>query len=254
MTPLVSALLLLAALLPAMPAPAVAGAANQCVACHRTEDLPIALGHSFAEWKASPHGRAGVGCERCHGGDATAGVADRAHAGMKPAADPESAVSDRRLPHTCGACHAQEEKAFEESGHGKTLAAGGKGATCRICHGTMATSLPSPAELDQRCAACHQKPVEAQAALAVMTATKRSLVRAHRAVRGLRRAAAATRTQLAGREHDLERNYTDLVRAWHTFRPKEVLTTSRDLLRLAEALTQEAAILERRAAPPAPKP
>ena len=65
---------------------------NQCVACHEAERLPISLGHTFQEWHASAHARGGVGCEKCHGGDASAADAAVAHRGVLPGSDPKSLV------------------------------------------------------------------------------------------------------------------------------------------------------------------
>ncbi len=213
-----------------------AAPANSCVTCHQAEVLPMTLGHSFPEWKGSAHGRAGVGCQSCHGGDAKARTAEAAHAGVLPASDPASRVHGRNLPETCGKCHAAERKAFDASLHGQALARDGKGATCATCHGAMATSLPSPAELDARCAACHTKPVDAQAALAVMGAAK---VRLFRVARDLGRPAKrepAWKSSLRGRLHEHERAYRTMQEHWHSFHTRAVLEEGRDLLRLAEAL------------------
>jgi hypothetical protein len=40
---------------------------DHCVTCHENAALPITLGHSFSDWRASPHGHADVGCEKVTG-------------------------------------------------------------------------------------------------------------------------------------------------------------------------------------------
>ncbi len=218
---------------------AAAKPANQCVVCHQTEILPMTLGHSFPEWKGSAHGRAGVGCQACHGGDPAAKSAAAAHAGLLPAAEPASRVHGRNLPITCGSCHAAEQKAFDASLHGQALARDGKGATCALCHGAMATSLPSPAELDARCAACHTKPVDAQAALAVMGAAKIKLFRVAKDLGRPARKEPAWKGSVRDRLHEHERSYRKLQEHWHSFQTRAVLEEGRDLLKLAEALAVE---------------
>src|SRR5688572_15400817 len=126
---------------------AAAADPNQCVSCHRGAELPISLGHTFEEWRGSSHGRAGIGCEKCHGGDPHSADPAKAHRGVLPAADPKSAVNAAVLPETCGGCHRKELQAFKPTVHAKVLAAAGRGPTCSTCHGAMASSLPSPGEL-----------------------------------------------------------------------------------------------------------
>ena len=145
---------------------------NHCVSCHETERLPISLGHSFEEWHASAHARAGVGCEKCHGGDPSVSDAAAAHRGVLPAMEADSMVHTRRIVATCGACHPKELAAYQGTIHARQVQERGTGATCFTCHGSMATSLPSPSELSARCGVCHKKPIQTQAALAVMAMAK----------------------------------------------------------------------------------
>ena len=73
----------------------VAGATeeNLCVSCHRAQELPISLGHTFADWRGSAHGEGGIGCEKCHGGDPRVPDKHKAHQGMLPASDSKSMAS-----------------------------------------------------------------------------------------------------------------------------------------------------------------
>jgi hypothetical protein len=219
---------------------------NHCVQCHQREVLPITLGHSFADWHASIHAKGGVGCEKCHGGDPEAKDPATAHANIRPAADADSMVHPTRLPVTCGTCHPNERSAFEGTVHARQLAAKKEGATCFTCHEAMATSLPTPRELTARCAVCHEKPVEAQAALAVLVMAKKQLYRTRTAMDAAQTASPAWYAGARDRFHDLERDYAAVQLRWHTFETREVLQDSRDLLKLAEALADEAEVKARR--------
>jgi hypothetical protein len=237
---IVTAVLLLAAPLSA------AWEGNQCVQCHEAEKLPISLGHSFEEWRASNHARAGVGCEKCHGGDASATDENEAHRNVEPALNPQSLVHVSRLVKTCGACHAKERAAYEQTVHARQVAERNAGATCSTCHGSMATSLPSPADLRSRCAVCHDKPVLAQEALSVLAAAKLQLYRTRRAMEAVGSAKDADWYSGAlERFHGMERTYNDISLRWHTFAMKGVLKSSRDLLKLAKLLDEEVRLRNR---------
>jgi hypothetical protein len=221
---------------------------NQCVACHAVEVLPISLGHSFDDWRSSAHGRGGVGCERCHGGDASASDAKTAHRGVLPAAETGSLVHPTRIPATCGVCHTKELAAFDGTAHARQLKKQGAGATCSTCHGAMATSLPSPGELSSRCAVCHEKPLEARAALAVLASAKLGLQRTYRSLQAVQAKHPEWYGQAVERFHGLERSFREIELEWHTFETRKVLQQSKDVLKLAEALSEEAGIVARRPA------
>jgi hypothetical protein len=218
-----------------------ASEANQCVQCHETERLPISLGHSFEEWRASAHGRAGIACEKCHGGDPSVADVTTAHHGVLPASDEASLVSPKHVPATCGACHSPELQAYSTTVHAKQVAKDGHGATCLTCHGSMATSLPSPTELSARCAVCHKKPVQAQMALVMLASSK---IRLRRTGRGLEAANVdpTWHAEALQRFHALERSYADIALKWHTFAMDAVIRDSHDLLRLTKLLDDEAAV------------
>lgn len=221
------------------PAPAAA-VKNQCVACHELERLPISLGHSYEDWRYSAHARGGVTCERCHGGDASAENVDAAHRGVRPASDPKSLVSAQRIGATCGGCHAEELAAYQRTVHAHQVDMMKPGATCMTCHGAMATSLPSPAELAARCAACHDKPLEAHVSLTMLAATKLRLFRLRREIGALRDADPAWHRNAQERLHELERIYRRIQLEWHTFDSPRLLKDSRDVLTLARLLGEEA--------------
>ncbi len=194
------------------------------------------------------HARGGVGCEKCHGGDPSARDADAAHRGVRAATEPESLVNPTRLPDTCGTCHRQELDAFKGTVHARELAAHGKGATCFTCHGAMATGLPTSRELSERCAVCHDRPVHAQNALAMVAMTKTKLYRARRAMDQAQRANPAWYDDAIRRFHGLERDYHDIQLKWHTFDTAAVIQETRDLLKLTDSITNEAEVMARRGA------
>lgn len=212
---------------------------NQCVQCHQTERLPISLGHSFEEWHASAHARAGVACEKCHGGDAAVATLPAAHDGVLPASDPASLVSPQRLAATCGACHSPELQAYASTVHARQVQKDGRGATCMTCHGSMATSLPSPTELSARCGACHKKSVQAQMALVMLASAVNGLRRTNRTL-DQTTADPAWHAEAMQRFHDLERRSVDIALKWHTFAMEAVIRDSHDLIKLTNLLKEEA--------------
>jgi cytochrome b subunit of formate dehydrogenase len=142
------------------PAPAKV----ECATCHADE---------VQQYKTSVHGKAvaagdskAAGCLNCHG---------NIHE-ILPATDPASKVSHRNIPATCGSCHgqkfvmegtgvsAQPFTSYQESVHGKAVAAGSeKAAVCTDCHGThqILTAADSNSSIfrfnvPQTCAKCHE--------------------------------------------------------------------------------------------------
>jgi len=166
-----------------------------CVDCH-------------SDVKTSPHETtpAKVSCAQCHAdqqaaydrsyhakaikaGDVQAATCVNCHGSpheLLPASDPKSRVNHANIPATCGACHgqkfvmaasghsAQVFVSYEESVHGKAVAAGSeKAAVCTDCHGSheiLAASDPkSPIfkfNVPAICAKCHDN-VEEQFAQSI---------------------------------------------------------------------------------------
>jgi nitrate/TMAO reductase-like tetraheme cytochrome c subunit len=213
---------------------------NQCVACHQVEQLPISLGHSMSEWQASSHARSGVGCEKCHGGNASIAAGQAVHEGVLPSSDPKSKVSPHNLAATCGACHEGQYEAYKDTVHAKQVASDSDAATCLTCHGSMATSYPSPRELKARCGVCHDKPVQAQAALSWLAAAKTHLLRARRAVDEARSTAPDWYPGAVARFHSMEKDLAAIELEWHKFDMEECVKQSRDLLSLGKLLEEEA--------------
>lgn len=215
---------------------------NQCVACHEVEDLSISLGHSMGEWRASAHARGGVGCEKCHGGDASSKDAKAAHNGVLSSSDPKSMVNIHNLSATCGSCHEEQYNAYKGTVHAKEVKHDADAATCLTCHGSMATSYPSPRELNTRCSVCHDKPVEARSALSWLSSAKTHLVKARRALDEAKTVVPDWHAGAVERFHQMEKDYDAIALQWHKFDMEASIKQSRDLLNLGKLLEEEATL------------
>src|SRR6266568_3997102 len=138
-----------------------------CSTCHAGEQ---------SAYDGSYHGKAvqngdnkAASCTDCHGGPHE----------LLPATDPKSRVNHANIPATCGVCHgqkfvmeasghsAQPFFSYEESVHGRAVAAGSeKAAVCTDCHGAheiLAATDPKSSifkfNVPATCAKCHG-PVE----------------------------------------------------------------------------------------------
>jgi len=148
--------LVLVAGLALAPRGAAAQQQSRCADCHFANPNEPA-GRHLTDWEFSAHGRNGVGCERCHGGDPTTFESFRAHQGILGPRNPASPVHPANLPRTCGACHLGPVVNFQKSRHYELLQAGdGNAPTCSTCHGEVAAFLPSPKALTSRCSRCHR--------------------------------------------------------------------------------------------------
>jgi hypothetical protein len=134
---------------------AAAQQTSRCADCHFAQYNVPAEDHLF-DWDRSPHGRNRVGCEKCHGGDATTFESALAHRGIRGPGDPASPVNRANLPATCGACHVGPFVAFQDSRHYELLKSGNvQGPTCSTCHDSVRGQLLSAAALEKQCGRCH---------------------------------------------------------------------------------------------------
>jgi hypothetical protein len=126
-----------------------------CADCHFANTDAPDRDHLDA-WSVSAHGRAGVGCDRCHGGDPTTLERFQAHQDVRRSSNPSSPVFRANLPRTCGRCHTGPYVQFQQSQHFALLNEGDRrGPTCTTCHGSVAARLASPRSIEQRCEQCH---------------------------------------------------------------------------------------------------
>lgn len=134
---------------------AALGQQSRCADCHFANLRPTYDRH-ISDWDLSAHGRADVGCERCHGGDATTFEPFVAHRDVLHWTNPASPVHRTNVPKTCGTCHAGPFVAFQKSRHFALLGEGNVNVpTCVTCHGAAGENRPSPKRLEAECAACH---------------------------------------------------------------------------------------------------
>lgn len=133
----------------------LAGQTSRCADCHLTNPDTPGQAH-VNEWDRSPHGRANVGCERCHGGDGGTVEVFRAHREIVPPQNAKSPLNPRNIPTTCGACHVGPFVAFQDSRHNALLDAGDlRGPTCVTCHGDVDSRVLSARSLESKCNTCH---------------------------------------------------------------------------------------------------
>jgi len=210
---------------------------SRCVDCHSRLPDQTGAGHGFTAWRGSPHAAAGVACEACHGGDASATDAATAHRGVAPSTDTASSVFFVRIPDTCGRCHASEAGYFRSSMHFARLRSDGHGPNCVTCHGSMATTVLTPERVLSTCSACHSatgvaavgKSREAAQVLALVRATNILYDVVSTSAASARPGAGATRARalLA----DAARRLAAAAEVWHSFRldsATQRLGTARD--------------------------
>ena len=146
---------LLATLMVAGSSQAQPSTPSRCAGCHFAALAASERWH-LSEWDHSAHGRANVGCERCHGGDPTTFESFLAHQGILGPTNPASPLHRTNLPKTCGACHPGPFAAFQKSRHYELLREGNRDTpTCVTCHGNVGAFLLSPKALYAECARCH---------------------------------------------------------------------------------------------------
>lgn len=159
-----SAALALLVCLPLMASAWAAGRDN-CLECHSDPRFKVEnrkLYNYFQEWNLSVHRLARVGCHECHGGDPAQSDAQKAHGktGLK-AGDPASPIHFSKVGITCGKCHQEVLKHYEESRHYEKMLAEKpqvRGPNCVTCHGSTGTRVPNPNNVAQLCGDCHRAP------------------------------------------------------------------------------------------------
>jgi hypothetical protein len=141
-----------------------------CFDCH------VDLGDNHTDvaqvWEESVHGKAGIGCDSCHGGNPTS---DEMKESMSEEFGFIGIPNRSMIPNVCGDCHSDVERMrqyniptdqyskYIESVHGKNVGNGDtQVAICSDCHGShdvKKASDPSaevyPLNIPDLCAKCH---------------------------------------------------------------------------------------------------
>ena len=136
---------------------------DTCGSCHSNPDFLAKHKIPFAKpveaYKHSVHGKAvargeesAPSCSDCHG-----------YHDIIASRDPKAPVNRENVAGTCGNCHSDVKTAYDESVHGKAVAAGFKGApVCTDCHGghnilsaSDPRSMVNPKNLGATCGKCH---------------------------------------------------------------------------------------------------
>ena len=133
-------------------------AENQCESCHQDSGFFVEyrkLHDYYQQWLQSPHQVAGVTCDNCHGGDASATSPDDAHAGVLPMNDTDSTLHIQRQPETCGQCHRANRNQFVQSKHHAALMRQRTAPTCTTCHPAMSSRPELRAIVLDACTQCH---------------------------------------------------------------------------------------------------
>lgn len=197
---------------------------SRCADCHFARpDAPAA--EHLSAWDRSAHSRANVGCEKCHGGDATTFESGLAHRGILNSANPASPVNRRNLSATCGTCHAGPFVAFQKSQHYALLQKDDpRVPVCSTCHGDAGQTRPSARALETQCAQCHgpnkiaPRPERAEAARTLydMVHETRDVMKSTRAMIN-RVAAGPRRSQLDQAYQQADVALTEATQSGHQF-------------------------------------
>ncbi|MBI3403157.1 MAG: hypothetical protein HY048_17225 [Acidobacteria bacterium] len=207
------------------------------------------------EWDLSAHGRAGVGCEACHGGNPKTVESFLAHQTIVRGHGLENPVNRRNLPATCGRCHSGPYSEFQGSKHYLLLRNGDPAApSCSTCHGDVAAYLLSPKGLESECNGCHGRGKKQERA--EYAADARFLLQSTRDTRRLLNSARSLITRVtdaklrASLQYDYEQAMVPLqeaAHAGHSFVFDKVEERLGVAMRRAEALTDRLANLGARA-------
>lgn len=128
---------------------------SRCADCHFANPGSTPTAH-LSDFDHSEHNRKNVGCESCHGGNASTFEAPLAHQGILNSRNPASPVHRWNLPGTCGKCHTGPFVAFQKSKHYGLLRGGDSNVpTCTTCHGEAGGEVLSAKGLEGQCASCH---------------------------------------------------------------------------------------------------
>jgi formate dehydrogenase gamma subunit len=135
-----------------------------CGSCHANPDFLVRHKVPFARpvesFQRSVHG---IAVEQGHENAASCSDCHSSH-DIFPARDTHSKINHWKVPETCGACHTEIQKIYNDSVHGQAVLCGVRGSpVCTDCHGEHAIlaprepqSLVNPARVSSvTCGRCH---------------------------------------------------------------------------------------------------
>ena len=208
------------------------GATNSCVTCHQGLKPSLARAHDFGEWAGSVHAEKGITCEQCHDGNPSESSAQKAHQGILKSNLPQSPLYFANIPETCGQCHTAEWAEFKKSYHYRELKRTGKGPNCVTCHGSMATHVLKPKELEQSCAFCHAQRGIAGEALVTLNEAG-ALLKKWEPLFATAKAQGKTLPVDAKTIDGQKESYRSLKIKWHAFDLDQILRDSQKIIKKA---------------------
>ncbi len=227
------------------------GEPNTCLTCHSELNEATPAGRAYLQWKNTVHDKAGVTCDRCHGGDSSSGTLDGAHRSIRAASDPASPTYAGNIPELCGNCHGAQLEEFARSKHYRILQVRDSildSPTCITCHGAMNTAILSPANIADACRRCHGRektgpssiPEEAQATLSLIYYARNTINWSREFVLLARREGRPTAAAEERLQEAISRFQASKAK-WHSFDFREILRlvdgayeSAREAKRLAE--------------------
>lgn len=212
-------------------------ASNSCITCHESLLPSTQRAHDFSEWRDSVHAKRGVTCEQCHGGNAATTDVKQAHQGIVRSTQPNSPLYYKRIADTCGTCHASEATEYKKSFHARELERTGRGPNCTTCHGSMATRILNPQELEQTCALCHSLRPVASEALVTLNQAGTALKR-WKETAAQSKAGGHLTVDQASALASAQQAYQEVQRKWHSLDMQAVLDRSRKIIANAKQAIQ----------------
>jgi hypothetical protein len=222
---------------------AAAPSGESCYKCHAALPREGAIGEHVSEYEVSVHGRAKIGCDRCHGGDSTSNEKTVSHKGVLFSSDERSTVHAKHQPETCGECHPKVLAAFKRSKHSQALVTAGIGPTCTTCHTAMGSGILKAEEVANTCKACHKpggvakdsgQALYAARLLVEVTSTQRAIRLAEALVRYSEK--RGVKVPDADRLAEARAAFVGAAESWHVFDPSRTRESINNALKLVDQM------------------
>jgi hypothetical protein len=139
--------------------------ASECEQCHKDPKYFVqdkVIFNYYQDWLKSPHKKAGIECDDCHGGNPETKDKTEAHVGVYHVTDPRSKIHISQQFETCGQCHKTENTQFSTSRHSERinkeksgLVLSSHAPACTTCHLAMNRTPYYKNVVEQTCRFCH---------------------------------------------------------------------------------------------------